>query len=140
MSINPLHHENNDREIIDILSCNIIPGLSTTLIFSFGSISKVDNDEKYFTSALFAAPVRVDAYDDEGSNLSFESESGFIKVTDNIPGLIVSKESKYLKEYLEKEDWVEAHSGETLSHYVLWSYGGGVIHILSSHSPILEVL
>jgi len=138
MSTNPLHYKNNKEEIIEIITCTVVPGISATLLFSFGAIeSKTDEDRK-FVSALFAAPIRVDVFDDEGSNLAFESEKQFEKVSATIPGVIRSKKSKYLSDYLKREDWVEAHSGEDIAHYVIWSYGGGVVHILSANPPILE--
>ena len=137
MSTNPLHYKNNIKEVIEILSCSVIPGVSANLTFSFGSFEKSE-DERKFVSALFPAPVRVDMFDDEGSNISFESETGFERVSNTVPGVIQSKKSKYLEDFLKSESFVEAHSGEQLTHYVVWSYGGGVVHILSANRPTLE--
>jgi hypothetical protein len=127
-----------DKEILEVLSCTVVPQLSAHMTFSFGSVKPDAKEGRRFASILFACPIRVDMYDDEGSNLEFESETNFIPISKEIPGVLASSKSKYLKEFLEKEYWVEAHSGKELTHYVVWSYGGGVVHVLSTSPPTLE--
>ena len=129
-----------EREVLDILSCNVLPSLSTNIVYKYGAKTAQTDQNDLFVSATFVAPIRVDIYDDEGSNIALDDYSAFQEVASDVPGVMVSDTSDYLESFLERESYVEAHSGQSLRHYVIYSYTAGVIHILSNNSPSLEIM
>jgi len=135
MSTSPLHHKNNDKEIVDILSCNWTVGPSLAITISY--CDKTKTEDKEFVQLVFSDPVRVDIYEDEGRNLSFDDAKCFEKVSEEIPGILKSKSSKYLNLYLKNEPVAESFYSEDLSHFVIWSYASGVIHVLANNEAEL---
>ena len=140
MSASPLHHKNVDQEIYDITRLEMTDdGFKVGLTFGPYQTSENANEEKIIlkTEVNFASPARVDFYSDEGYDQSFKDSDLFEIVDSNVPGLIVSGKSVYLDEYKRKEEWAAICHKEDFRHFVVWSYGSGVIHILSDIDPII---
>ena len=123
-------------EAIEILSCNITCNISTHVTFSY--VKDKENAEREIAAILFPSPIRVEFFDDERNCLSiFGDKDGFTKLHHEIPGLERSTTSKYLKTYISCEPHVPDLLSDELVHYCLWTYGGGVLSVLTEYSPTL---
>ncbi len=141
MSTNPLHHTNVEKEIYEISSmASTDDGFKICFKFGPYQTSENANSEKLveFAEVIFQGPVRVDYYSDEGFNQSFNDAEHFEKVDEGIPGLIVADGSTYLNEYKNKEEWAAICHEDGFRHFIVWSYGSGVIHVLSDIDPLVK--
>ena len=137
----PLDHAEVGAEILEILEGGVDRDGWFFATFVYGPFPRNEAAALITVKATIPCPVKVEIINDESSDRSFDTPGqGFERVSQTVPGVSVSTTSNRLRAFLDAEPWVNLVYGDDLTHTVIWSYGGGVMHVFSEHAPKLEVI